>query len=146
MVLAQAPTGTGKTMAALFPALKGIGEGLVERIFYLTARTTARAAAVDALRRLPQGSLRTIVLYAREVLCPQAAGSANRAESAPPGGVRRPSGVRPPGAGLRAGGLPARPRLFRPAARGAAGRARHRRAAGPGGPAAPGGGVLPLPL
>ena len=30
MVLAQAPTGTGKTMAALFPALKGIGEGLVE--------------------------------------------------------------------------------------------------------------------
>lgn len=82
MVLAQAPTGTGKTMAALFPALKGIGEGLVERIFYLTARTTARAAAVDALRRLPQGRLRTIVLYAREVLCPQAAGSAPQAESA----------------------------------------------------------------
>ena len=82
MVLAQAPTGTGKTMAALFPALKGIGEGLVERIFYLTARTTARAAAVDALRRLPQGSLRAIVLYAREVLCPQAAGSAPRAGSA----------------------------------------------------------------
>ena len=86
MVLAQAPTGTGKTMAALFPALKGIGEGLVERIFYLTARTTARGAAVDALRRLPQGSLRTIVLYAREVLCPQAAGSAPQAESAPRAG------------------------------------------------------------
>lgn len=86
MVLAQAPTGTGKTMAALFPALKGIGEGLVERIFYLTARTTARAAAVDALRLLPQGSLRAIVLYAREVLCPQAAGSAPQAESAPRAG------------------------------------------------------------
>lgn len=84
MVLAQAPTGTGKTMAALFPALKGIGEGLVERIFYLTARTTARAAAVDALRRLPQGSLRAIVLYAREVLCPQAAESAPQAPDCAP--------------------------------------------------------------
>ncbi|MGI5883379.1 MAG: ATP-dependent DNA helicase [Candidatus Spyradocola sp.] len=73
MVLAQAPTGTGKTLAALFPALKGIGEGLVERIFYLTARTTARQAAVDALRLLPQGSLRSVVLYAREKICPQSA-------------------------------------------------------------------------
>ncbi len=69
MLLAQAPTGTGKTLAALFPALKGIGEGFVERIFYLTARTTARRAAFDALGLLPDSALRAIALYAREKVC-----------------------------------------------------------------------------
>ena len=69
MLLAQAPTGTGKTMAALFPALKGIGEGCVERIFYLTARTTARQAAFDALRLYPAGELRAAAIYAREAVC-----------------------------------------------------------------------------
>lgn len=71
MLLAQAPTGTGKTMAALFPALKGIGQGCVERIFYLTARTTARQAAFDALGLLPAGELRAVALYARESSCAQ---------------------------------------------------------------------------
>lgn len=70
MVMAQAPTGTGKTLAALFPALKAMGEGLAERIFYLTARTTARQAAFDALRPLPCPHLRAIALYAREKCCP----------------------------------------------------------------------------
>lgn len=69
MLLAQAPTGIGKTIAALFPALKGIGEGLVERIFYLTARSTARQAAWDALLQLPHSNLRVIALSARENLC-----------------------------------------------------------------------------
>ena len=82
-VLAQAPTGTGKTMAALFPALKGMGEGLVETVFYLTARTTTRQAAVDALRRLPPGHLRAVVLYAREALCPQAAQTGEMPDCAP---------------------------------------------------------------
>ena len=71
MLLAQAPTGTGKTMAALFPALKGVGAGCVERIFYLTARTTARQAAFDALSLLPANELRAIALYARESCCAQ---------------------------------------------------------------------------
>ncbi len=69
MLLAQAPTGTGKTMAALFPALKGIGEGYVERIFYLTARSTTRKAALDALALLPRTDLRAVALYAKEVSC-----------------------------------------------------------------------------
>lgn len=71
MVLAQAPTGTGKTLAALFPTLKGFGQGLVERVFYLTARSTTRQAALDALQLLPQNSVRTVVLYSREKSCAQ---------------------------------------------------------------------------
>ena len=71
MLLAQAPTGTGKTMAALFPALKGIGEGITERIFYLTARSTQRQAAFDALRQLHTQQLRAVAIHARESACAQ---------------------------------------------------------------------------
>jgi len=46
----EAPTGIGKTMAVLFPALKAMAEGKVDRVFYLTARTTARAVAEKRLR------------------------------------------------------------------------------------------------
>ena len=73
MLLAQAPTGTGKTMAALFPSLKSIGEGHTERIFYLTARSTTRQAAFDALRLLPSKELRAVAIYAREASCAQGA-------------------------------------------------------------------------
>ena len=45
----QAPTGIGKTMSALFPALKAMGEGNGEKLFYLTARNTTQTAAEDAL-------------------------------------------------------------------------------------------------
>ena len=40
-----APTGIGKTISVLFPAAKALGEGKLERIFYLTARTVGRAIA-----------------------------------------------------------------------------------------------------
>lgn len=68
-LLCQAPTGTGKTMAVLFPALKAIGEGLTERLFYLTARTTQQTAAIDAVLLLNLHTLRTVVLSAREKSC-----------------------------------------------------------------------------
>jgi DNA excision repair protein ERCC-2 len=42
-LLVQAPTGIGKTLAVWFPSVKAMGEGLVDRVFYLTARTTGRA-------------------------------------------------------------------------------------------------------
>lgn len=42
-ILVEAPTGIGKTAGALFPAVKALGEGRVETVFYLTARTTAAA-------------------------------------------------------------------------------------------------------
>ena len=69
----QAPTGIGKTMSALFPALKAMGEGKGEKIFYLTARNTTQAAAEDALARLqaadPALFLRSVTLSAKEKAC-----------------------------------------------------------------------------
>ena len=69
----QAPTGTGKTMSALFPAMKAMGEGNGEKLFYFTARTTARAAAEDAvqlLRRANPGlAFRAVTLTAKEKVC-----------------------------------------------------------------------------
>ena len=44
----QAPTGTGKTITALFPAVKAVGQGLAEKIFYLTAKTITRTVAKEA--------------------------------------------------------------------------------------------------
>ena len=71
VLLCQAPTGTGKTLGALFPAVKAIGEGLIERAFYLTARTTARHAAEEALRLLRQNGLhlRAVTLTAKDKIC-----------------------------------------------------------------------------
>ena len=47
--LIQAPTGTGKTVAALYPALRALAARDIERVFYLTARTTGRAIAEKTL-------------------------------------------------------------------------------------------------
>ena len=48
----QAPTGVGKTMAAVFPAVKAVGEELGEKIFYLTAKTIMRTVAEQAFSLL----------------------------------------------------------------------------------------------
>ena len=45
----QASTGIGKTMAALFPAIKTLAEGHIDRVFFLTARNTGKASALSAL-------------------------------------------------------------------------------------------------
>jgi DNA excision repair protein ERCC-2 len=69
----QAPTGIGKTLSALFPALKAMAAGNGDKLFYLTARTTARAAAENALSLLLQAqpglALRSITLTAKEKAC-----------------------------------------------------------------------------
>jgi len=69
--LVQAATGIGKTMAALFPAVVAMGEGLTEKIFYLTARTTARTAAEAAAGQLFQQGLRlkVLTLTAKDKIC-----------------------------------------------------------------------------
>lgn len=69
----QAPTGIGKTMSAIFPALRAIGENKGEKLFYLTARNTTQAAAEDAIQRLrdaePALRLRSVTLTAKEKVC-----------------------------------------------------------------------------
>ena len=68
----QAPTGVGKTMSVLFPAVKAFGENLGEKIFYLTARTVTAQAARDAFDILEGQGLRVkrVFLTAKEKLCP----------------------------------------------------------------------------
>ena len=67
----QAPTGIGKTMSTVFPSVRAIGEGLGDRLFYLTARTTTRTAAEEAFDILRNRGLyfRTVTLTAKEKLC-----------------------------------------------------------------------------
>lgn len=67
----QAPTGVGKTISTIFPAVKAIGEGLGEKIFYLTAKTITRTVAEQAFQTLRQQGLRmkVITLTAREKIC-----------------------------------------------------------------------------
>ena len=69
----QAPTGIGKTMSVLFPALRAMGEGSGEKLFYLTARNTTQTAAEDAIARLrtaaPELALRSVTLTAKEKVC-----------------------------------------------------------------------------
>ena len=70
-LLAQAATGIGKTMAAVFPAVKALGEDLTEKIFYLTARTTGRVAAEKALDKLRSTGLKlkSLTLTAKDKIC-----------------------------------------------------------------------------
>lgn len=70
-VFIQAPTGTGKTMAALYPAVKAIANHLADHCFYLTNMTSTRLVAARALEDLRSTGLRMkgIVLYAKEKLC-----------------------------------------------------------------------------
>ena len=67
----QAPTGTGKTLAAMFPAVKAMGEGLSNKIFYLTAKTITRTVAASCLDLLREQKLRmkSVLLTAKEKMC-----------------------------------------------------------------------------
>lgn len=71
-LFASLPTGTGKSAAVLFPALKAMGEGKTTKLLYFTARNTARQSPLNALERMAAGGLkaRISVLTAKEKLCP----------------------------------------------------------------------------
>ncbi|MES2960386.1 MAG: ATP-dependent DNA helicase [Pseudomonadota bacterium] len=70
-LLAQAPTGIGKTVATLFPMLKACPAQDIDKVFFLTAKGSGRALALDALEAIGQGGmpLRVIELVARDKAC-----------------------------------------------------------------------------
>lgn len=71
ILFVQAPTGTGKTIASLYPAVRAVGEGLVSKVFYLTAKTTTRSLAEKAVADMRENglSMRSLTITAKEKIC-----------------------------------------------------------------------------
>ena len=67
----EAPTGVGKTISTVFPTVKAMGEGLVEKIFYLTAKTITRTVAEETFRILGENGLplKVATITAKEKVC-----------------------------------------------------------------------------
>lgn len=67
----EAPTGIGKTMSTLFPAVKSIGEEKAEKLFYLTAKTITRQVAEDAVEQMERNGakLKSVTLTAKDKIC-----------------------------------------------------------------------------
>jgi len=81
-LFAQAPTGTGKTISSLYPAVKAIGTGVCDKVFYLTAKSSTSREAYNASGKLFEAGakLKTVVIGAKEqvCLCEKAKNSGNR--------------------------------------------------------------------
>lgn len=71
LLFMQAPTGVGKTISTIFPAVKAVGEKLADRIFYLTAKTITATVAKETFALLEKNGYRakTIQITAKEKLC-----------------------------------------------------------------------------
>lgn len=67
----EAPTGVGKTISTVFPSVKAIGEGMGNKLFYLTAKTITRTVAEEAFSILREQGLqfKTVILTAKEKIC-----------------------------------------------------------------------------
>lgn len=67
----EAPTGVGKTLSTVFPAVKAMGNGKAEKIFYLTAKTITRTVAEDTFALLREKGLcfKNVTLTAKEKIC-----------------------------------------------------------------------------
>ena len=70
---ATAPTGTGKTVSAIYPALRALGDGRVEKVFYLTPKTTTAEAAKECLELMADrgAMIRAVILTAKDKICPE---------------------------------------------------------------------------
>ncbi|MCM3706806.1 MULTISPECIES: ATP-dependent DNA helicase [Cytobacillus] len=70
-LFASAPTGIGKSISTLFPALKAIGEGHIQRIIYATAKTITRQAAEGAISLMRDKglNLKSVTITAKDKIC-----------------------------------------------------------------------------
>ena len=72
-LMIEAPTGIGKSIGTLFPSLKSLSAGHLDKVFYLTAKTSGRRMAIEAVEALRQKNeaipLRLLELVAREKVC-----------------------------------------------------------------------------
>ncbi|MEN2768035.1 ATP-dependent DNA helicase [Ornithinibacillus xuwenensis] len=70
-LFARASTGIGKTISTIFPTVKAIGEGKLEKMFYLTAKTITRTAAEEAFRLLIENGLdiHVLTITAKDKIC-----------------------------------------------------------------------------
>ncbi|WP_231992279.1 ATP-dependent DNA helicase [Metapseudomonas furukawaii] len=68
-LMAQAPTGIGKTLGTLFPLLKAMPRRALDKVFFLAAKTPGRQLALDALAQLHAAPLRVLELVARDKAC-----------------------------------------------------------------------------
>ncbi len=70
-LFACAPTGTGKTVSALYPALKALASGRFDKIFYLTPKTTTAKSAADCIELMSSGGakIRSCILTAKDRCC-----------------------------------------------------------------------------
>ncbi|MBE6532187.1 MAG: ATP-dependent DNA helicase [Ruminococcaceae bacterium] len=71
VLYASAPTGTGKTVSALYPALRALGDERVEKVFYLTPKTTTAEAARECLTLMAErgANIRAVILTAKDRCC-----------------------------------------------------------------------------
>ena len=67
----QAPTGIGKTLSTMFPAIKALWDTEAEKIFYLTAKTITRQAAQNAMALMKEKGLhcRIVTITAKDKVC-----------------------------------------------------------------------------
>lgn len=67
----QAPTGVGKTISTVYPAVKAMGEGMADKIFYLTAKTITRTAAEETINHLREKGLvfKSATITAKDKIC-----------------------------------------------------------------------------
>jgi len=79
-LMCEAPTGIGKTLSALFPALKAMGEEHFTQLVYLTAKTSGRTIALDAVNLMCASGLQTtvLVLQSKVRICHCANGTCTR--------------------------------------------------------------------